>query len=88
DIRHDPSANDRQMYDWVVAQGFTPVIIATKADKIKRSQLAKQVKMIREGLGMPKDELLIPFSAETKQGRDEIYALLSGQEDVSEDVNA
>ena len=76
DIRHDPSANDCQMYDWVVAQGFTPVIIATKADKIKRSQLAKQVKMIREGLGMPKEELLIPFSAETKQGRDEIWALL------------
>ena len=79
DIRHDPSANDCQMYDWIVAQGFTPVIIATKADKIKRSQLAKQVKLIREGLGMPKDELLIPFSAETKQGRDEIYALLSGE---------
>ncbi|MBR1471335.1 MAG: YihA family ribosome biogenesis GTP-binding protein [Lachnospiraceae bacterium] len=80
DIRHEPSANDCQMYEWIVAQGFTPVIIATKADKIKRSQLAKQVKIVRQGLGMPAEEVLIPFSAETKQGRDEIYALLGDQE--------
>lgn len=76
DIRHDPSANDKQMYEWILAQGYTPLIIATKADKIKRSQLDKQKKIVREGLGMPKDGILIAFSAETKQGRDEIYELL------------
>ena len=64
------------MYEWILAQGYEPLIIATKADKIKRSQLDKQKKLIREGLGMPKGGTLIAFSAETKQGRDEIYELL------------
>lgn len=83
DIRHDPSANDRQMYQWIVEQGFSPVVVATKLDKIKRSQVAKQVKAIRTGLSMEKEGTLIPFSAETKAGREEIWALideaLSGQ---------
>lgn len=73
DIRHEPSANDKLMYDWIVSQGFQPILIATKADKIKRSQLQKQVKLIRTGLGIGSDVTLIPFSAETKQGRDEIW---------------
>ena len=76
DIRHDPSANDRMMYEWITAQGFTPIIIATKLDKIKKSQVQKQVKAVRDGLGMAKEALLIPFSAETKQGRDEIWELM------------
>ena len=83
DIRHEPSANDKQMYEWILAQGYTPLVIATKADKIKRSQLDKQKKVVREGLGMPQNGTLIAFSAETKQGRDEIYELLmpgSGEE--------
>lgn len=73
DIRHDPSANDRTMYDWMVYQGFEPVIIATKLDKLKRSQVPKQVKAVREGLGLKPGTKLFPFSAETKQGRDEIW---------------
>lgn len=76
DIRHEPSANDKTMYDWIVHNGFYPVIIATKLDKIKRSQIQKQVKLVRTGLGMRKDDILIPFSAETKQGREEIWALI------------
>lgn len=76
DIRHAPSENDRTMYDWVLNMGFQPVVIATKLDKINRSQTQKQVKLIREGLRASKETLIIPFSAETKQGRDEIYALL------------
>lgn len=76
DIRHEPGANDRQMYDWVVANGFTPIIIATKLDKIKRSQIDKQVKLIRTTLNAPKETRIIPFSAETKQGREEIYGIL------------
>ena len=72
DIRHEPSQNDVMMYDWICHNGFTPVIIATKADKIKRSQLQKNIKIIRQKLGMQKDELLFPFSALTRQGRDEI----------------
>ena len=73
DIRHEPSENDKDMYDWIVQNGFQPVVIATKLDKINRSQIAKQSKLIRTSLGMPKEGILIPFSAETKQGRDEIW---------------
>ncbi len=76
DIRHDPSENDRMMYEWMVYQGFHPILIATKADKIKRSQLSKQQKAIRAGLGAQPDTILIPFSAVTKQGRDEIWELV------------
>lgn len=76
DIRHEPSANDKMMYDWVVSNGYHPVIIATKLDKLKRSQVPKAVKVIRTGLGMEKEDILIPFSAETKQGREEIWELI------------
>ena len=75
DIRHDPSANDKMMYDWIAAQGYYPIIIATKLDKIKRSQKDKQVKAIRQGLGLLPGTKVIPFSSVTKQGRDEIWEL-------------
>lgn len=78
DIRHEPSANDRLMYEWICQNGFDPIIIATKLDKIKRSQLQKNVKLIREGLGIEKDGVIIPFSAQTKQGLEEIWAQIDG----------
>lgn len=73
DIRHEPSQNDRNMYEWIIYNGYRPIIIATKLDKIKRSQVSKQVKLVREGLGMEKDDVLIPVSSETKQGIAEIW---------------
>ena len=76
DIRHEPSANDKTMYQWIIHNGFHPVVIATKLDKIKRSQVQKQVKLLRTGLGMEKEDILIPFSAETKQGREEIWEFI------------
>lgn len=76
DIRHAPSANDRMMYEWIAHQGFAPMIIATKLDKIKRSQMQKNLKVIREGLGIKPETLIIPFSAQTKQGREEIWELI------------
>ena len=72
DIRHDPSENDVMMYDWIKSRGYEPIIIATKADKIKRSQLTKQVNAIRKVLGVPAETKIFPFSALSKQGRDEI----------------
>lgn len=75
DIRHDPSANDKMMYDWIVSWGYHPIIIATKLDKIKRSQKDKQVKAVRQGLGLLPGTEVIPFSSVTKQGRDEIWEL-------------
>ena len=76
DIRHEPSANDKDRYQWIVAQGYEPVIIATKLDKIKRSQVQKQIKILKEGLKLLPGTQLIPFSAETKQGRDEIWDVI------------
>ena len=76
DIRHDPGENDKMMYDWICHNGFDPIIIATKLDKIKRSQVQKQLKAIREGLNVKPGTVMIPFSAETKQGREEIWALV------------
>ncbi|MCR5083691.1 MAG: ribosome biogenesis GTP-binding protein YihA/YsxC [Parasporobacterium sp.] len=73
DIRHDPSKNDKEMYDWIVYNGYEPVIIATKLDKIKRSQIDKQIKAVRTGLNAKKETIIIPFSSVTKQGRDEIW---------------
>lgn len=72
DIRHEPSANDQMMYQWIIEHGYRPVVIATKLDKLKRSQIAKQIKLVRDGLKMEKEDILIPFSAETKQGKEEI----------------
>lgn len=76
DIRHEPGSNDRTMYDWVINQGYNPIIIATKLDKINRSQIDKQVKLIKSSLNVQPGTIVIPFSAETKQGRDEIYEVL------------
>lgn len=76
DIRHEPSANDKTMYDWIISNGFYPIIIATKADKIKRSQLQKHVKMIKQGLDVVPETPIIPYSAVSKQGREKIWALI------------
>lgn len=76
DIRHDPSANDKMMYNWIVDQGFQPIIIATKLDKIKRSQIQKQVKAVKQGLDLLPGSIVIPFSSETKQGREELWELV------------
>lgn len=88
DIRHKPSENDCIMYDWVCNNGYAPIIIATKLDKIKRSQVAKQVKLIKETLQVEKGTVVIPFSATSKQGRDEIYEIIDGIIEGEADVVA
>ncbi len=85
DIRHEPSGNDRMMYEWILDQGFQPIVIATKLDKINRSQVQKHVKMIREGLRTVKDTTVIPYSSLTKQGRGEIYELLDSYMGIEEE---
>lgn len=76
DIRHAPNANDKQMYDWVLDNGYTPIVIATKLDKIKRSQVQKQLKLLRDTLGMEKGSKLFPYSSVTKAGREEIWEFI------------
>ena len=77
DIRHEPSKNDIEMYQWVVSNGFNPIIIATKLDKIKRSQVAKNIKIIKQTLRVQPVTMVLPFSATSKQGRDEILDVIS-----------
>lgn len=88
DIRHEPSANDKQMYEWILSNGYSPIIIATKLDKINRSQIQKQVKLIKQKLEVEKGTVVIPFSAESKQGRDEIYELIDTLVADDENINA
>ncbi|CCY59885.1 YihA family ribosome biogenesis GTP-binding protein [Coprococcus eutactus] len=76
DIRHEPSENDCIMYDWIVKNGYEPVIIATKLDKIKRSQIQKNLKIIRQKIQPVEGTIIIPFSAQTKQGKEEILQLI------------
>lgn len=76
DIRHEPTDNDRNMYDWILDNGFHPIIIATKLDKINRSQIQKHVKMVKEGLKVEPGTIIIPFSALSKQGKEDIYQLI------------
>lgn len=85
DIRHEPSANDVGMYNWILDKGYEPIIILTKLDKINRSQLQKQVKMIREKLQASKSTVMIPFSAVTKQGKDEIHEIMTSVISSKED---
>ncbi len=87
DIRHDPSANDKKMYDWILYQGYEPVIIATKLDKIKRSQVQKQLAAVRRGLNLKSQTEIFPFSAETKQGREEIWAYVDSLVLPAEDLS-
>ena len=86
DIRHAPGTNDVHMYHWIKDSGFEPIIIATKADKIKRSQLDKCLKIIRETLKVDKGTVMIPYSSLTKQGREEIYELLDNRLFAQEDA--
>ena len=87
DIRHAPSENDRIMYNWILDRGYQPVIIATKLDKIKRSQVSKQLKLICDTLDVVDDTIVIPYSSLSKQGREDIYELLDAMlEDTEENL--
>ena len=86
DIRHKPSENDKLMYDWIVHNGYAPIIIATKADKLKRSQLQKHISEVRKGLDLPSETAVIPFSALSKQGREEIWDLIEELMPQSSDI--
>ena len=86
DIRHKPSENDKLMYDWIVHNGYAPIIIATKADKLKRSQLQKHISEVRKGLDLPSETTVIPFSALSKQGREEIWDLIEDLMPQSSDI--
>lgn len=76
DIRHEPGVNDKMMYDWLKHYGHKIIVVATKSDKLKRSQLPKHKKMLSDGLGLEKGDILIPFSSENKSGKEELWAII------------
>ena len=73
DIRHEPGENDRLMYDWLKHYGYDIIIAATKKDKIKRSQIQKQLSIIKNTLKLAPEDRLIAFSGETKDGVEELW---------------
>lgn len=86
DIRHEPSDNDKIMYNWIVHQGFQPIIIATKMDKLKRSQIQKHVKMLRQAFELTDEGVIIPFSSQTKQGKEEVWDIIDGYLEPKEKI--
>ena len=76
DIRHEPTENDRLMYDWIKYHGYKVLLILTKADKLKRSVLNKHIKMIEKALKVADEDMVVAFSSESKQGREEVYEII------------
>lgn len=76
DIRHEPGENDIMMYEWLKHYGHNIIIVATKSDKIKRSQLDKHKKMLATAFGLGKEDILLPFSSESKAGKDELWQII------------
>ncbi len=73
DSRHEPTEDDRMMSEWLRAHTINTITVATKADKMSRGALVRQLPVIRKGLGFFEDDLLLPFSARTGAGRDEVW---------------
>lgn len=77
DIRHEPSENDKEMYNWIVESGYKPIVVATKLDKLKRSQVSKALKDVKSALDLGPDDIIIKFSAKTGDGREELLNIIS-----------
>ncbi|WP_129597966.1 ribosome biogenesis GTP-binding protein YihA/YsxC [Anaerophilus nitritogenes] len=77
DIRHTPTIQDKQMYEWIKSVGFNGIVIATKLDKIKRGQRQKHIQMIKKELNMTSDDILIPVSAASREGKEEIWKIIT-----------
>ena len=76
DARHAPSKQDVMMSDWIRHYNFPQIVVATKLDKLKKSQIDKNMQIIYDGLGMDDDSVLIPFSAEKRTGREDVAELI------------
>lgn len=76
DARHKPTADDKMMLDWINNYGYEPLLVATKLDKLKKSQVEKNLTEIYNELELGDDAVLIPFSAETREGRENVLELI------------
>lgn len=86
DIRHEPGENDKMMYDWLKHYGHKIIVVATKSDKLKRSQLPKHKKMLSQALGLEKEDILIPFSSENKSGKEELWNVIEEVSGLKEET--
>ncbi len=84
DIRHEPSANDKMMYEWLRHYGKSVITVATKSDKLSRNEIAKNTAMIRKTLELGQGDTLLPFSSETKSGRDDLWDIIKQKIETSE----
>ncbi|MEE1047622.1 MAG: ribosome biogenesis GTP-binding protein YihA/YsxC [Clostridia bacterium] len=72
DARHKPTQDDRTMIEWIRSFGYKPVVVATKLDKLKKSQIEGNLTLIYESLNLDEESILFPFSSETREGKDEV----------------
>lgn len=82
DIRHSPGEHDKMMYDWIISIGFKGIIVATKADKLSKNQIAKQVSVIAKELGVEDRSMILPFSATKKLNKDKVWNTIRGILDI------
>lgn len=75
DIRHEPTDQDVMMYNWIKSFGYTGIVIATKADKISKGNYQKHVKIVKNKLDIKDSNLIIPYSAEKKTNKEEVWAV-------------
>lgn len=76
DIRHEPTAQDVQMYEYLRHYGLSGVVVATKADKLKRSQIGKSLAVIRKALDLTEEDIIIPVSALKREGQDRLLDVM------------
>ena len=76
DIRHEPTAQDVQMYEYLRHYGLSGIVVATKADKLKRSQIGKSLSVIKKALDLTEEDIIIPVSALKREGADRVMDLI------------
>lgn len=84
DIRHEPGKNDQQMYEWIKSFGFSGYIIATKADKLSRSQQMKSIAVIKKCLDIKRNDLIFSFSSSSKAGVEDVWNLFENILEIKE----
>ena len=81
DMRHEPSAKDKEMYAWILDNDFAGLVVATKADKLSKNQRQKAFSVIKKALRVPYDDLIVPYSAVTKENVDELWDIIEDMAD-------
>ncbi|HAS72981.1 MAG TPA: YihA family ribosome biogenesis GTP-binding protein [Clostridiales bacterium UBA8960] len=84
DIRHKPTNEDKEMYDWIRTCGFNGIVLATKSDKLNKNQIVQQLKMIKEELEMEKDAIIVPVSSQTRDGKYDVWDIINALFETNE----